>query len=282
MDDQALNIFGKVAGLGGLSLGIVLLLFREVIRKNIFPKLQPDAAYLLLRLITIAVWSIALTGIAAWAYVSRPIQQGDVFSIPVNKTPERITKAEGKGCQATKLPQDAREAARLYKLSADQGDACGQAYLGEGYAKGLGGLPKDEREAARLFKLSADQGNSLGQVKLGYYYAAGLGGLPKDEREAARLYKLSADQGNSLGQVNLAAFYTAGLGGLPKDAREAARLFKLAVDQGDSLGQAYLGYYYAMGLGGLPKDEREAARLYKLARIMQRFDGYGALGAALV
>ena len=32
--------------------------------------------------------------------------------------------------------------------------------------QGLGGLPKDEREAARLFKLAADQGNAWAQNRL--------------------------------------------------------------------------------------------------------------------
>ena len=73
--------------------------------------------------------------------------------------------------------------------------------------QGRGGLPKDEREAARLYKLAADQGNAGRQVNLGFLYAQGLGGLPKDEHEAARLYKLAADQGNALGQANLGNFY---------------------------------------------------------------------------
>ena len=57
---------------------------------------------------------------------------------------------------------------RLYKLSADQGNAQGQANLASAYARGLGGLPKDEREAVRLHKLSADQGNAQGQASLGF------------------------------------------------------------------------------------------------------------------
>lgn len=73
------------------------------------------------------------------------------------------------------------------------------AYLG-----GLGGLLKDEREAVRLFRLSADQGNSRGQLDLGYAYQRALGGLPKDEQEAARLYRLAADQGNAAAQSFLA------------------------------------------------------------------------------
>jgi hypothetical protein len=71
MDTGILKIAGQVAGIGGLALGVFLLLFREIIRKNIFPKLPPAEAYRLLRLITVAVWSVAIVGIAAWVYTSQ-------------------------------------------------------------------------------------------------------------------------------------------------------------------------------------------------------------------
>ena len=54
-------------------------------------------------------------------------------------------------------------------------------------------------EAARLYKLAADQGNASGQVKLGRFYEEGRGGLPQNKPEAARLYKLAADQGDTDG-----------------------------------------------------------------------------------
>jgi hypothetical protein len=44
----------------------------------------------------------------------------------------------------------------------------------------------DDREAARLFKLAADQGYAEGQRDLGILYADGRS-VPKDDREAARL-----------------------------------------------------------------------------------------------
>jgi hypothetical protein len=53
---------------------------------------------------------------------------------------------------------------------------------------------KDDREAARFYKLAADEGNALAQVSLAEFYETGRGGLPKDNREGARLYKLAADQ----------------------------------------------------------------------------------------
>ena len=71
MDADVLKVVGQVAGIGGLALGVFLLLFREIIRKNIFPQLPAAEAYRLLRLITIAVWSVAIVGIAAWVYTSQ-------------------------------------------------------------------------------------------------------------------------------------------------------------------------------------------------------------------
>ena len=68
MDTNILKTLGQVAGIGGISLGVFLILFREIIRKNIFPNLKKDHAYSLLKLILFFVWSIAIMGIGAWIY----------------------------------------------------------------------------------------------------------------------------------------------------------------------------------------------------------------------
>jgi TPR repeat protein len=165
----------------------------------------------------------------------------------------------------TTLRQDDREAARLYKLAADQGNASGQANLGVFYENGRGGLPKDDREAARLYKLAADQGDAAGQAGLGIFYSRGRGDVPMDDNEAARLFRLAADQGNANAQTNLGLFYDSARGGLHKDDREAARLYKLAADQGNASAQANLGFFYEEARGGLKQDNDEAERLYKRA-----------------
>ena len=82
------------------------------------------------------------------------------------------------------------EAARLYKLAADQGYAGAQYALGRFYESGRGGLAKDDQEAARLYKLAADQGSAVAQTALGVLYESGRGGLAKNDQEAARLAPL--------------------------------------------------------------------------------------------
>src|SRR3954454_19932713 len=80
---QVLKAVGQAAGIGGLALGVFLLLFRDIIRKNIFPKLPPAEAYRLLRLITGAVWSVAIVGILAWVYVqTKPTAAAAGPSVP--------------------------------------------------------------------------------------------------------------------------------------------------------------------------------------------------------
>jgi TPR repeat protein len=74
----------------------------------------------------------------------------------------------------------------------------------ENYQSGLQQeIAGNSAEAARLYKLAADQGNAYGQVNLGRFYEYGKGGLPKDDTQAARLYKLAADQGNAYAQSRL-------------------------------------------------------------------------------
>ena len=68
MDTELLKTVGQIAGIGGLALGTFLILFREIIRKSIFPMLTKEHAYRLLRLISFFVWTVALVGIGAWTW----------------------------------------------------------------------------------------------------------------------------------------------------------------------------------------------------------------------
>jgi hypothetical protein len=71
MDAGLLKTLGQVLGIGGLALGIFFLLFRDIIRKSIFPTLKKDDAYRLLRLISVLIWSVAVIGIGAWIWGDR-------------------------------------------------------------------------------------------------------------------------------------------------------------------------------------------------------------------
>ncbi|MFC3080609.1 hypothetical protein ACFODL_21120 [Phenylobacterium terrae] len=63
---ELLTSVGQVAGIGGVALGFALLIFRQVLRLNIFPQVTKVQAYRIIRLLLILTAIIALSGIAAW------------------------------------------------------------------------------------------------------------------------------------------------------------------------------------------------------------------------
>jgi hypothetical protein len=137
MDPTILKTVGEIAGIGGLSLGVVLLLFRDVIRKNIFPLLGVVEAYKLLRLIVILVFMIGVAGLAAWVYTT---QVGSEYQ-PAHLSSENKVKFEyelsaGNWCVQNHRPQEAlahyAEAAKLDPKNPDiqKGITSAQLQLG--------------------------------------------------------------------------------------------------------------------------------------------------------
>lgn len=68
---EILKTAGQIAGIGGLSLAVLLILFREIIRKAIFPQLPKKDAYKLLRMIILLTFIITVIGMGGWFYVDR-------------------------------------------------------------------------------------------------------------------------------------------------------------------------------------------------------------------
>ena len=91
------------------------------------------------------------------------------------------------------------EAAKWYRLAAEQGDARGQYKLGVMYDNGEG-LAKDVGEALKWYRLAAEQGDACAQYSLGWMYENG-DGVDKDLAEALKWYRLAALQGDSDGPI---------------------------------------------------------------------------------
>ena len=95
MELEILKVAGQIAGIGGLAVGAIVLIYRDVIAKNIFPSLTKAQSYSLLKLVVILSWSVAMSGIGAWTYVSvntdklTPDQKTDV-SKSDNKSQDNI------------------------------------------------------------------------------------------------------------------------------------------------------------------------------------------------
>lgn len=68
MHTELFKIIAEVAGIGGLALGVLLVLFRNIIRKSIFPMFKEEHAHHLLQLITVLIFAISIAGIGAWVW----------------------------------------------------------------------------------------------------------------------------------------------------------------------------------------------------------------------
>lgn len=63
-------------------------------------------------------------------------------------------------------------------------------------------VPQNYSEAARFYRLTANQGHPFAQNSLGVFYCEGRG-VPQDDKEAAKLFRLAADQGDAEAQEYL-------------------------------------------------------------------------------
>ena len=83
-----------------------------------------------------------------------------------------------------------------------------QYNLGRHYAAGLG-VRKDPAEAARWYRMAAEQGNPAAQNALAILDATGRG-VPRDPAAALELFRRAATSGYALAQLNLALAFDHG------------------------------------------------------------------------
>jgi uncharacterized protein len=131
--------------------------------------------------------------------------------------------------QVRKAQKKYREAVKLFQLSANQGNACGENFLGimYQYAKGVG---RNYNKAIKYYTRSAEKGHYLAQSNLAFMYEKGRG-VRRDYEKAAYWYNKSAKQDYFVAQYNLGVLYMVGKG-IPQDLEKAKELFKKACDNG--------------------------------------------------
>jgi TPR repeat protein len=88
------------------------------------------------------------------------------------------------------VPLDAQEAAKWYRLAAEQGHAHAQGNLGVMYFAGHA-VPQDDREALKWIRRAAEQGQANAQSNLGLMYAKGRG-VPQDFVRSYMWYSVAA------------------------------------------------------------------------------------------
>ena len=73
----------------------------------------------------------------------------------------------------------------------------------------------DDAEAARWYRLAAEQGHAAAQSRLGDFHEFGYG-VSQDYAEAVRWHRSAAEQGDADAQFNLGVMYAIGRG-VPQD-----------------------------------------------------------------
>lgn len=142
------------------------------------------------------------------------------------------------------------------------------------------GMSNDNKEAARLFKISADLGDETAMNYLGRCYDEGWG-VNKNQSTAVQWYEKAAINGNAYGCRNLAICYQAGYG-VEKDDGKAIALYKRAmeIDPKDNIAPYKLGEIYEkyarasqIELGNNnPRDYSELPFSRRMARTLREQD----------
>ena len=136
------------------------------------------------------------------------------------------------------VPEDMKEGFKWYSLAGDKyADPVAQAVLGTFYEIG-DVCEKDAGRAMRLFRLSAEHGEALGQWMLGLaYYKGEL--VSRDEKEAAKWLEKAAAQGHADAQALWGYFVLSGKAG-KRDLVAALRLFAQSAEGGCKQSREFL------------------------------------------
>lgn len=86
VDIELAKVFAQVAGLGGLALITAIIIFREVIQKNVFSRLTKRHSYQLLRLIIVLTSVLAISGLGSWVYLNKKPPTKDYARIILSGT----------------------------------------------------------------------------------------------------------------------------------------------------------------------------------------------------
>jgi FOG: TPR repeat, SEL1 subfamily len=160
------------------------------------------------------------------------------------------------------IPKKELEFIKQLREKAKNGDPAFQFQVGLCYSADYYNIEQDYKQAAKWFKLAADQGDARAQNNLGYAFEFG-GGVEKDDEQAAKWYKLSAEQKNPIAQYNLAACYEQEKG-VTQNYTEAIKFFNLSAEQNFYRALWYLGVMYQKGKG-VTQDIEQAKKYYEKA-----------------
>ena len=164
---------------------------------------------------------------------------------------------------------DPAMAAKLYRQSAERGDAFGQAGYAASLVNGLG-VPRDPERGAALARQSAEAGYGWGMYVYGYCFEIGAG-VEQDYLEAIQWFSRAGSMGHHVAGAHTGMLMLRG-DGLPQDV-EAGLAFLEAASLGSGHAAQRLGWVYYTG-EHVEKDYEQAARKFKVAAYHRNAEGH--------
>ena len=158
---------------------------------------------------------------------------------------------------------DFEEAAKWFRLAAEQGHVSAIYEAGKLYWRGRG-VVSNRDKAEELFRLAAEHGHMRAQYRMAKTIMIVIedDGRMVNYEDAVKWYRLAAEQGCADAKYDLSRMYRLGKG-VPQDEEKAVRLLKEAAEQGYADAQCDLGMMYHRG-NGVPTDHEEAVKWFKL------------------
>ena len=119
-----LENLGKIAGIAGISVGALVLIFGGIIRKNIFPGMTKEQGFRVIRMMIIAASVLAVFGIGAWVYTEFQKNKVEKDASLIQKTIVGVIRnSNGQGIPSVKI-----SIARMPDVF-DKSDSDGKFYL---------------------------------------------------------------------------------------------------------------------------------------------------------
>ena len=148
------------------------------------------------------------------------------------------------------VPQDYKEAMRLYLAASDKGNKAAPAIIALMYEDGLG-VERDYQQAMRWSKLGHRRSSAVAASRIGTIFQYGYG-IKIDYAEAMRWYRIADRRGLDEAANNIGNLYDHGLG-VKQDLTEALRWYLKAMKGGSHAAANNIGSLYQFGRG-VPQD----------------------------
>jgi TPR repeat protein len=162
--------------------------------------------------------------------------------------------------EGTGLRRSRKEAKKWYSLSAAHGFDSAQLNLGILLANDTN---PDFKEALRLYRLAAQQGNVNAAYNLGLYYELGRG-VRKNRQTSFKWYLLAAEGGEPDSQCVVGFCYFNG-DGVTEDIEQAVRWYRRAAKNGSPSAMFNLSICYRDGDGVRASKRQEITWLLRAA-----------------